>query len=169
MAETSSNLITNTDATPPVLNSVSKAGGRMRVMSDAFEVASDDIDADGDIIRLCRLPSNAVVHSIKLYSDDLGSSGTVDCGIYAAGGTTATNDEVFATAFDISGQVTNGSELRFEAGDATSLASVGKKLYELLATPLTTDPQVMYDICLTVETACASAGTVGFVVQYTVD
>ena len=68
MAETSSNLITNIDATPPVKNDVSKSGGRMRIMGDAFEVASTDIDADGDIIRLARLPSNAVVWSCLLYT-----------------------------------------------------------------------------------------------------
>jgi len=169
MAETSSNLITNTDATPPVLNSVAKAGGRMRIMADAFEVASADIDADGDIIRLCRLPAHAVVYSIKIWSDDLGGSGTVDCGLYAEGGTTATDATIFADNFDISGQVTNGSELRAQVASAAAIASIGKKLYECLATPLTADPQVMYDLCLTVETVCSAAGTVGFVVQYTID
>ena len=168
MAETSSNLITNIDAPPPVKYDVSKSGGRMRIMGDAFEVASTEIDADGDIIRLARLPSNAVVWSIKLYCDALSGSGTADCGIYAAGETTATNDEVFATAVSVDALV-NGTELRFEAGDATSIASVGKRLYEVLATPLTADPGVVYDICLTIENTASASGTVGFQIMYTID
>ena len=169
MATTKSNLITNEEASPPVLNSVAKQGGRMRVMCDTFEVTQADSDTDGDIIRLCRLPSHAVIQSIKLWMDDHGGTATVNCGLYATDADTATDEDVFATVFDSGGQVTTGSELLGEAASATSIASFSKKLYEWLATPLTTDPQIFYDVCLTMQGVATGAWTCSFIVQYTID
>ena len=169
MATTKSNLITNEEATPAVSNIVSKQGGRIRTACDSFEVLAADVEADGDIMRLCRRPAHAVGLGIKIWSDDLGSSGTVDCGVYATDSDTDTNAAIFANNFDISGQVTNGTDLRTQAATAAALASIGKRLYECLATPLTTDPQVFYDIALTVEAVCSNPGTVSFAVEYTID
>lgn len=168
MATTKSNLITNEEATPAVSNIVSKQGGRVRIACDSFEVVAADIDATGDIVRLCRLPAHAVVLAIKIYSDNLGGSGAADCGVYATNTDTNTDSAIFATAFDISA-VNTGTDIRCEVASAAAIASIGKRLYECLATPLTTDPQVFYDIALTVSTVCSAPGTVSFAVEYTID
>lgn len=164
MATTKSNLITNSDATPVVMNDVGLSGGRMRVAQDNFEVAAADFDADGDIIRLCRLPVNARVLSIKLWSDDMGGSGTLDCGIYPTDSDTPKDDDFYATDFDSSGQATDGAELRFEAANIDTL---GDKLWENAGD--SSNPGGHYDICLTAEAGFSNAFTCAFQVVYTID
>jgi len=164
MATTKSNLITNSDAVPSVFNDVGLLGGRVRIAMDNFEVASADWDSDGDIIRMCRLPVNARILSIKLWSDDQGGTGTLDCGIYPTDSDTAKDDNFYAENYDSSGQATDGAELRFQAADVDTL---GDKLWENAGD--TSNPGGSYDICLTAEAGFSGAFTCAFQVTYTID
>ena len=164
MATTKSNLITNLDANPSVMNEVGLLGARVRVAMDTFEVASADMDADGDIVRLVRLPTNCRVFSIKLWSDDMGGSGTIDCGIYPTDSDTAKDDNYYANNFDSSGQATAGTELRFHTAD---INTASKYLWESAGD--TSDPGGHYDICLTAEAGFSGAYTCTFQVLYTID
>jgi len=164
MATTKSNLVTNLDAVPTVFNDVGLSGGRVRVAMDNFEVASGDFDADGDIIRLCRLPANARVLSIKLWNDAMGSSSAPNAGIYPTNSDTASDEDFYATAVDTSSAVT-GTELRFEAAD---ISTAGDKLWENAGA--SSNPGGHYDIALTqTASATATAFTVAFEVLYTID
>ena len=145
-------------------------GGRQRVITGNFEVATTDIDAS-DIIVLARLPANAVVTSIKLSSDalDAGSSLTFDVGIYDENQAVLSLD-IFATDSTIfqSATAAPGTEMRYEFSSNTD--TQGDRLWELGG--VSTDPGgLMYDIAITfvLVAATAAAGTIGYEIFYTID
>ena len=171
MVTQDSNLIANVVATPPTLTDVGQAGGRVRVMVDSFEMnaaGSTGIDADGDILRMCRLPSNARILQLWVSSDDL-DSGTdiaLNYGIYKTDGTLVDEDE-FAAAVNHQSAVAK-TDLMFEAA-VTDISNWQATLWERAGE--STDPSIMYDICAT-NTAATSglqAATFAFMILYTVD
>ena len=82
-----SNLITNSDALPVVMNNVAASGGRMRMITGTVSVADSEFDADTDIIRLCKIPANAVIHNIIISMEDMDAStqSVADLGLWEAG------------------------------------------------------------------------------------
>lgn len=166
-----SNLMTNTAADPPVMNEVGKQGGRVRIVQDAFAVTEIMTDDVGDIIRLCRLPSNARLLSLEIANDDLDSNATetiaVNVGVYEVDGTVVDAD-AFASIptqlEDASGFV----DLLLEA-DATNLIDTGKELWERAGQ--SANGGGMLDICLTVAAVAATfaAGDLAFKIAYAVD
>ena len=161
MATTKSNLITNLDAVPAVMNEVGKSGGRIRIAQDDFEVATGNFQAN-DIVHLCRLPSNARILQFKLYVDAAGGSCTTHAGLYTTAGAVVDID-FFATAVDISSAVT-GTDIRFEAANITTMSD---RLWENAAA--SSDPGGHYDISLTCAANSASDFTCGFQIYYVVD
>ena len=140
-----------------------RIGGRVRVATDAFEVATTDLDV-GDIIVLARLPSYANITELKIASDDLGTTLTVDIGIYEINGAVADAD-VFSTGVDLAAAATNLTDYRYEVANRDT---AGKALWEMLA--LTVDPNKAYDIALTVATSgTPAAGTIAYEIRYAVD
>ena len=147
-----------------------KISATMYVSSDAFEIAAADIADVNDVIELTRVPSNARIHSIVIFSDELDTHGSptlaTDCGIYLTDGTVKDAD-AFGSAVttgwgDAAGA---GTEFITEAG-AAAVANIGKKLWEIVGE--STDPAIDYDINLrlTAVAATGAAGTLAFVVQY---
>lgn len=157
---TSSNLITNSDATPAVMNDVGVAGGRMRVCADNFESGAL---ATGNTVALCRLPVNARVYSIKMSNDDLGTTVPADLGIYTTAAV-AKDIDAFASAVAL-GTAASDVELRYEAAN---ISTNGDKLWELAGD--TSNPGGEYDIAFTAGTVSGGAtGTISFQVYYTID
>ena len=150
---------------------VARYGGRMRVITGNFEVATTDLDAN-DIIVLARLPATAVVSSIKLSSDalDAGSSLTFDVGIYDENQAVLALD-VFATDSTIfqSATAAPGTEMRYENSSNTD--THGDTLWELGGVAAPGPGGVMYDIAITfvVAAATAAALTLGYEIFYTID
>jgi len=145
-------------------------GGRQRVITGNFEVATTDLDAN-DIIVLARLPAQSIVSSIKLSSDalDEGSSLTFDVGIYDENQAVLALD-VFATDSTIfqSATAAPGTEMRYE--NSSNADTHGDRLWELGS--VANDPGgVMYDIAITfvVAAATAAALTLGYEIFYTID
>jgi hypothetical protein len=173
---TNSNLVADPNASPTVPNPAGKQYGRVRIAQDAFEVVAADIDADGDTVRLCTLPANARITSIKLANDDLDGASNVafNVGIYetpsGAGAPTIIQDEdYFASAVTMQAAA-RLTEVFDEAAAAANVADIGKKLYEMAGD---TDAvhDATYDIVLT-QTAAASsaqAGTIAFQIEFIVD
>lgn len=58
--------------------------GKLHVSMDVRACAAGDLNADGDAVILCQVPSNARIINLQLYNDDLdsGSSSVVNIGIY---------------------------------------------------------------------------------------
>lgn len=162
----SSNLITNSDATPVVMNDIGVAGGRIRVCADSFESGAL---TTGDTVALCRLPVNARVYSILIWNDDLGTTVPADLGIYATDATVKDAD-AFAAAYALgtANADDEGIELRFENGGANGIDSMQNKLWELAGD--SSNPGGHYDIAFTCGTVSGGAtGTISFQVLYTVD
>lgn len=170
VVNTKSTEITNADATPATLNNPGLAKGTL--LSVAGTVETGATDSDNSVYRLVRVPSNAILRSVKLFNDDLDTNVSpaiaADVGVYqtAANGGAVVDRDILATVITaLQGAVITGTELRFEVDD---IADAQHRLWEVLG--LTADPQRDYDICLTIETVAATpaAGTITLVVEYTV-
>jgi len=177
------------DADPRVPVEVGSQGGRMRISTDTLAVTTTMTDEVGDAWFLASIPSNAKVHSIKLWNDaaiDAHATPTLDfnVGIYnggtkftSAAGTTyaafaAIDDDCYATAVTGStaaglGIVNSGLELAWEARDINAVHN-----YAWEDCGLTADPNVEFRIAVNVETAGAAThqnSDVTLQVWYTVD
>lgn len=170
VVNTKSTVITNADASPAVLNLAAIAKGRLYRAAGTVETGAGD--SQYSVYRLLRLPSNAVIASLKKYSDDLdsGSSGRFTFGVQetlANGGlqvgtissSVSTGDALFQAA--AAQQADTGTEIRFSALD---INGAEKPLWELISAlggvTMTADPHKDYDIIakLTVATGL-QAGT----------
>lgn len=170
MVTQDSNIIANKVAVPPVNNEVGVDGGRLRVVMDQFEVlpAGDTgVDADGDVIRLCRLPSNARIISFKVASDDLDGGSTVafNYGLYQTDGTEIDEDE-FASEINHQSAVAF-TELLVEA----SAADISLLTSTLASRAGESNVNKYYDICATqaANSSQLQAGTLAFFILYVVD
>lgn len=168
VVNTKATAITNADASPPVLNDFPPVRGPLNISIGTVETAADD--SDNSVYRMVRLPSNAVIHSIMLFNDDLDTDVTpaivADLGVYqtAANGAAVVDRDILATLIDtFQGANTTGVNLRHEALD---IAYENYRLWEILG--LSSDPQRDYDIAFTIETvaATAAAGTITLLVLW---
>jgi hypothetical protein len=159
-----STLITNADATPVVLNNPRVDGGFERI-----EVATADI-ASGDSVastyRMFRVPSNAVMTDLRIYSPDIGTTTAADIGLYrtAKDGGAVQDADFFASALVLNAGAINGTDVLHEAAVFT-IANSGKELWDALG--LTSDPSVFYDVTMTLTGAADAAGTVKLIGRYT--
>ena len=159
-----STLITNADATPVVLNSPRVDGGFEHV-----EVATADItsgDSIASTYRMFRVPSNAVITDLRIYSPDIGTTTISDIGLYrtAKDGGAVQDADFFASALSLKDGALNGVDVLHEAAVFT-IANSGKELWEALT--LTSDPSVFYDVAFTLTAAADATGTVKLIGRYT--
>ena len=112
MGTKNSTLVSNYEATPPVMNDASLLHGVLRVAQGTIALAAGDSD-DDDIVMLAPIPSNASVSALFIGSDTLGGSCTFNVGIYTSAGVVK-DEDVFATAVADAGAM---ADVRFEAGD----------------------------------------------------
>lgn len=167
---TKSAVITNRDASPRVLSNASLAEGSVRQAIGYAEAANGDSIASKYI--LCSIPSNAYGELVKLYCDAI-TTCAGDIGIYrtTADGGAVVDVDFYASAQSLASAITTGTEVQHEA-DATDsgvgfgLADLEKPLWQRLQ--LTRDPQVYYDVVVTLTAAAGSAGTIGLRVLYQV-
>lgn len=166
MATTNSDLMANTLATPPAQNDVGKAGAEVRIMQGTFEVADGDFDADGDKIRLIRLPSDARIVSILIANDamDAGTDSLVNIGFEGTDGTIVDEDEFVSVTAAFQGALALSEYLNEAANNIDVLPTT---LWERAGE--TTNPGGEYDICMyqTAAVTTDAAATISFQVLYT--
>ena len=158
MGTKNSTLISNLEATPPVMNDVSLLHGVMRVAQGTIALGTGDSDND-DIVMLAPIPSNATVAHIFIASDSFGGSCTFNVGIYTDAGVVK-DEDVFATAVADAAAM---ADVRFEAAD---INTAGQKMYQLAGD--STDPGGYYYIAATMAAAGGTAGDMSFIIHYTV-
>lgn len=128
-----------------------------------FEIAAGDDDAS--IIRLAKLPANAILTKLDLYCDALTGCTSVDAGLYKENGVVA-DVNIYAGAKDIAAGQAIGSPENMMADVA--LENLHKKAYELLGLTVATKTENAYDLALTFNTIGSGAGTVTVVGEYIV-
>lgn len=157
-----STLITNADATPAVLNSPRVDGAFERVKVATVAITSGD--NTGSVYRMFRVPSNAVVTDLRIYSPDIGTTTISDIGLYAADGGAVADADFFASALSLKDGALNGVDVLHEAAVFT-IANSGKELWDALG--LTSDPSVFYDVALTLTADADATATVKLIGRYT--
>jgi hypothetical protein len=113
-----------------------------------------------------RVPSNAVMTDLRIYSPDIGTTTISDIGLYrtAKDGGAVQDADFFASALSLKDGALNGVDVLHEAAVFT-IANSGKELWEALA--LTSDPSVFYDVAFTLTAAADATGTVKLIGRYT--
>lgn len=169
MAIAYSSILQNLDANPRVVTDAANLGGKLRIAAATIEAGTGDIDAS-DVIMLFDIPSNAKLHSLVLFNDDLDSNVSptlaAHIGLYAGAKFTDTDssftvyqkDDVidadcYATAITaLQDANTEGSEFAYEVRD---IADIAQDLWEDCS--LTSDPKIPLRLALTISNAAATA------------
>ena len=159
-----STLVTNADALPAVLNNPRVDGGFERIEVATVAITSGDTTAS--TYRMFRVPSNAVMTDLRIYSPDIGTTTIADIGLYrtAKDGGAVQDADFFASALSLKDGALNGTDVLHEAAVFT-IANSGKELWEALG--LTSDPSVFYDVALTLTAAADATATVKLIGRYT--
>ena len=159
-----STAITNADSTTYTLNSKGLSGGVVKVARGTIETgAADDI---ASVYRFARLPSHARIVMIQLWSDDIGTAGEADFGLYrtAADGGAVVDADAFASAVVLDNGAIAGTMIHHESA-VYGVEDIEQRLWQIAGA--TVDPQVMYDVSATLTEATNAAGTVSVLVYYT--
>lgn len=151
-------VITNRDSTPRVFNNPGAAKGQLYGFAGTLEtVSGDDI---GSVYILGSVPSNAVMHSLRVYSDDIGTTTIADFGLYRTtedGGAVADAD-VFASAVSLKDGALNGTDILHESAVTNwGLEDAETAIWQALG--LTSDPSYIYDVAATLTAAADAAAT----------
>src|SRR5581483_1901344 len=154
VVNTKTNAITNLDATPIVRANPWVHGGNSKQYCGTVEAANGD--SIGSTYRFFRVGSWMRPVGFSLFCDAI-TSGAADLGLYrsAADGGAVVSQQLFASAVSIASAITSGSEIRFEQDD---IANIEKRIWELLG--LSSDPNLEYDVALTLTAATTAAGTI---------
>lgn len=133
-------------------------GGEVVAISGNFETAAaDDITS---IYRLCRVGANWIPLSISINCDALTGATDIDIGLYDTleqGGAVKDKD-CFLAGADISSGKALGSEQNGLA--SLPIDEIGDQMYEQAGDSAPT-PNGEYDLCLTMNSEIAAAGTIG--------
>ena len=85
-----------------------------------------------DVLLICRLPIDARITSVKIHSDDLGTTGDLHFGFHQVGDNntagTVIDADALATAVDVNAAALTGSELRYEVNN---ISTSEEKVWEL--------------------------------------
>ena len=126
-----------------------------------FEIAAGDDDAS--IIKIAKLPANAILTKLDLYCDALTGCTSVDAGLYKESGVVA-DVNIYASAKDIAAGQAIGSPENMMAD--VPLESLHKRAFELLGLTAATKTEQAYNLALTFNTIGSGAGTVTVVGEY---
>lgn len=150
-----SQAMTNRDASPVVINDAAHASAGLRGFVAGTAVASGDSVASKYILG--QVPSNAVIHSLVLIAPDIGTTTTGDIGLYQ---TTANGGAVADVDFFKAGQSFKDGAIALDVANGNVITSADsyKKVYELLG--LTSDPNRMYDVVVTLTGAADASGSI---------
>lgn len=143
-----------------------QAHGEAKKASTFVELAG--AAALDDILVLFEVPVDANITSYKHHSDDLGTSGEIDFGIYPGNikpadlvATDAIDQDLLGTMI-VASTVQDDVEIRYETLD---INTTGKKLWELAGE--TSKPEYgTYFLCGTISEATTTGGTVAGVMEY---
>ena len=157
-----STYITGRDASPTVPICASIQGGLVRA-AYGYVTAGASKDA-ASTYRLCSVPSNARVKSVKLQSGAQGVGCTAGVGVYYSTekGSAAIDATFFASAVDVAAAVAE-TEVKTESGTYT-VAKQEQELWQALG--ITADPMCYLDIVITLAAATVAGSTFAINVEF---
>ena len=161
---TKSNIVTNLDATPRVLNSLNLMGGVVREQVATVEIAA--ADNDGSIYRMCRVHSSWRLSEVTIFNDAIQSGADFDVGFYstAEDGGAVVDANAIADDIDLTSGSLTGTQVMFEGSSANGVEDIEKNVWEWAG--LSSDTGVWLDIALTGFTVGSGAGTVSMRVRH---
>lgn len=155
VVNTKSTSITNVDAGD--LNPDYQTRGPLRESIATLEaVAADSV---GSTYRFSRVWSGWRVADVILDSDDIGTTGAADFGLYrtAGDGGAVVDADFFASAVVLNGGALANTNITHESG-VVDLPNYGKRLWEQLG--LSADPGLWYDVAATLTGIADAGGTI---------
>ena len=135
------------------------------------EITTPAVVADNDTILLCEIPVDAKITSIRMWSDDLGTTGDLNMGFYPGPGsgvtiaaaTDAVDEDAIATAIDVNAAALANVEQRFEVANLTTGSDKAWALAGLTTRP---DYGTFY-LAFTASEATTDVGDVLVIVRHT--
>lgn len=162
VVSTKSTQITNRDATPKVLsNSFLTKAMKMRAAGVVAAVSGDSIASK---YFFTSVPSSALVSSVMVSAPDIGTTGTMDLGLYQTteNGGAVVDADFFKAAIDTHSGAITKSEVLF--GNVVTVANMDKRLWEHLG--LSVDPELYYDVVGTLAAAQDGSGSILVEVEF---
>lgn len=159
---TKAGAITNRDASPRALSDSIISKGALIEAVGTIETNGDD-SANSKYI-FAQVPSHARVSAVYLSCDGNNTSGAGDIGLYRTtdDGGAVVDADLFASAQALGSALTN-SDVTHESG-VYGIEDIEKPLWEALG--LSEDPNVLYDVVMTLTTADDAADTISLKIQY---
>lgn len=155
------------DTVPRVFSNAGSVNGRERSSNGTVTITNTDSVAS--IYRVCQdIPSNAFVRRVQIWAPDIGTTTAANIGVYKAktadaGLGAVVSASFFASAFVLNAGAVSAVDVTHQSGTYT-LAQSAQPLWQALG--LTSDPQIMYDICLTLSGAADATGLVRLTTIY---
>lgn len=158
-----SGVITKRDTNPIDFADPTSTGLLKEAVGTLEATAADDI---GSKYIMCSIPSSARVSQVLLYCDDQGTAGDADIGLYRTtkDGGAVVDADFFGSAVDINAAALNAVDVTHESG-VFGLEDAEKTVWEALG--LTADPQLMYDVVLTLTEANSAGASILLKVRFT--
>lgn len=162
---TKSGLITNRDASPRVINNSNVDGGNLR--SEVGTVETTATDSSASLYLFFQVPSNARLDQVLLYSDDVGTTGLMDIGIWRTtqDGGAVVDADFIASAVNLNSAALNGTDVTHESA-VFGLEDAEKPLWQALG--LSADPKIFYDVVGQLTEAVTAAGTLTLKCRYAI-
>ena len=161
-----STAITNRDATPRVLTPAHLVRGTLFQASGHYAKLAGD--GDGSIIRLWRVRSSDRISGVNIVNVALTGCTDCDIGFYRTaadgGAAVASCTDILADGQSMASARTAPTNLLGAGTNGVPAASISKRVWELMG--LTADPQVEYDVAITLNTAGSAAGAIGGHLNY---
>jgi hypothetical protein len=155
--------ITNATASPIVFNTSGISAGVLRQSVATIE-ANAAADA-GSTYRMVRIPSNATGITVIFACDDLGTTATVNIGLYDVDGGAVVDADLFASAVDCNAAAVAPTHVEHESA-VYGIEDIEKPLWEVLG--LSADPMKDYDLTIVSVGDIDSDGTMSVKVQYSI-
>ena len=147
---------------------IATGGAHVLALAGTYELAAADDDAS--VLRIGRLPANAIPLWGTLHCDAIASMTSLDVGLYKPGVDGAVVDkDLFVAAIDLNAGVaitTDAVNMLTNLGGADPVAAIGKTLWELLG--LTKPNRQDYDLAITFNTIGSAAGTISWRFLYAI-
>ena len=165
MATFRSDIITNRENLD--IQNVSQAdGGEYGITA---HILTGGVVADNEVIVMAEIPVNANITSLRLWSDDLGTTGDLNLGFYPGNLVPsvivvgdAVDEDALGTAIDVNAAAIANVEVRFETKNISTMGDLAWELAGLSAEP----DYGTFFICLTASEATTDTGDIALITRY---